>query len=305
MTNETIQSTNTDVFLSYSHDDRALAEKIAEFIRISGVSCWIDKDRLRAQENYNAAIDNAIDDSIVFIAFLSKTYVNKPYCIHEFDRAIDKRKSILAVCIDDVSEENTNRQCNYLFSFSAGHEILELGHGIDGSDSDAIEKFAREIINSIPMKQLRLYSASGDEEDYPPISTPDYIIARLRLYHKMQYEQSGNYALNEIRNELFPAIKDAEIDVSYKDENNKNVSLVKILSEINGQAGHRKHILITGEGGMGKTVSLLKTCEYLLSKRINAVYVPLSKMDDELTLDRIWSVLYAAGSKAYGETSSN
>ena len=293
---ENIQSSNTDVFLSYSHNDSALVEKIADSICASGFSCWIDKDRLRAQENFNSAIDSAIDRSIVFIAFLSKTYVNKPYCIHEFDRAIDKQKSILAVCIDDVNE-STNRQNAYLFSFSSGHNVLGFGSGIDESDSDGLKTFAQQIVASVPMEQLKRYSVSGEEKDYPPISTPDYIIARLRLYHERQYKQSGNYALNEIRSELFPAIRNSEINVLYKDDDKKDVSLVKFFSELDGQADHDKHILITGEGGMGKTVSLLKTCEYLLKKRINAIYVPLSKIDADLTLDQYLERIVCGGNQ--------
>lgn len=293
---ENIQSSNTEVFLSYSHNDSALVEKIADSICAAGFSCWIDKEKLRAQENFNAAIDSAIDRSIVFIAFLSKTYVNKPYCIHEFDRAIDKRMSILAVCIDDV-DENTNRQSAYLFSFSAGHNILGFGYGLGDSDSGNIESFAKKITSSVPMEQLKRYSVSGDPEDYPPVSTPDYIIARLRLYHERQYQQSGNYALNEIRSELFPAIRNSEINVLYKDDDRKDVSLVRFFSELDGQADRDKHILITGEGGMGKTVSLLKTCEYLLGKRINAIYVPLSKIDADLTLDQYLERIVCGGNQ--------
>lgn len=271
------------VFFSYSHDDSELVEKIAERIQNAGFSCWIDKQRLRAQERFNSAIDEAIDDAIVFLAFLSKTYVNKPYCIHEFDRAIDKKKSILTVCIDEVSEQ-TNRQSAYLFAFSAGHNILGFGTGI--RKQEEIDSFCGRIMDSVPMEQLQRYLKSGDSEDYPPISTPDYIVAQLRLYHQKQYRQSGNYALYEIRNELFPAIRDAEIHIEYKDEKNENVSLIKYFSKRRRNDAETKHILITGEGGMGKTVSLLKTCEYLLSRRVNAIYIPLSKIDAELTLDQ-------------------
>lgn len=291
------QPNEADVFLSYSHDDSALVEKISDSISAAGFSCWIDKDKLRAQENFNAAIDSAIDKSIVFIAFLSKTYVKKPYCVHEFDRAIDKQKSILAVCIDDVNE-STNRHNAYLFSFSAGHNVLGFGSGIDESDSDSLESFAQQIVASVPMEQLKRYSVSGEEKDYPPISTPDYIIAHLRLYHERQYQQSGNYALNEIRSELFPAIRNSEINVLYKDDERKDVSLVKFFSELDGQADHDKHILITGEGGMGKTVSLLKTAEYLLEKRINAIYVPLSKIDADLTLDQYLERIVCGGNQS-------
>lgn len=85
------------------------------------------------------------------------------------------------------------------------------------------------IYDRHPEMQSKWDSVSGDINDYPPISTPDYIIARLRLYHERQYEQSGNYALNEIRGELFPAIRNSEINVLYKDDNKKDVSLVKFV----------------------------------------------------------------------------
>ena len=98
-----------DVFLSYSHDDREIVEKIASNIQARGFECWIDKDRLRAMDPFNVLIEEAIDESQVFIAFLSKTYVSKDYCIHEFNRAIDKKKSKIVVCIDDVNEY-TNRK---------------------------------------------------------------------------------------------------------------------------------------------------------------------------------------------------
>lgn len=126
---ENIPSGHADVFLSYSHDDRELVEKIAGLISAADFSCWIDKERLRAAEKFNSSIDIAIDDSNVFVAFLSKTYVNKPYCIHEFDLAIQREKSIVAVCLDDVSE-SANRQSAYMFSFCAGHDVLGFGSGI-------------------------------------------------------------------------------------------------------------------------------------------------------------------------------
>lgn len=282
-----------DVFLSYSHDDRAVVEQIAPMLQAAGFSCWIDGERLRAQERFNVAIDEAIDGSIVFLAFLSKTYVEKPYCAHEFDRAIDKKKSIMAVCIDDVSEE-TNRQSAYMFSFSAGHNILGFGTGVKGERE--LRALGDEIVNSIPMAQLKRYSESGEACDYPPVSTPDYLFAQLRLYHERQYRQSGNYALNEIRGELFPAIKDADLNIVYKDEERNTVSLLKYFSQQDSDAA-RKHVLVVGEGGMGKTVSLLRTCDHLLSQRINAVYVPLSKIDGDMTLDRYLERIVCGGNQ--------
>lgn len=69
------------------------------------------------------------------------------------------------------------------------------------------------------------------------------------------------------------------------------------MTEVQEQEDAKKHVLITGEGGMGKTVSLLKTCEYLLRKRINAIYVPLSKIDEDLTLDQYLERIVCGGNQ--------
>lgn len=201
-----------DVFLSYSHDDREIVEKIASNIQARGFECWKDKDRLRAMDPFNVLIEEAIDESQVFIAFLSKTYVSKDYCIHEFNRAIDKKKSKIVVCIDDVNEY-TNRKCSYMFSFSSGHNLLGFGSGF--STDEEFSAAVGDICDSVPMVQLKRYQTSGEPSDLPPANTPDYIFSQLRLYHERQYVQSGNYAFNEIRGDLFPSIKDTEINVIY------------------------------------------------------------------------------------------
>ena len=270
-----------DVFLSYSHDDREIVEKIASNIQARGFECWKDKDRLRAMDPFNVLIEEAIDESQVFIAFLSKTYVSKDYCIHEFNRAIDKKKSKIVVCIDDVNEY-TNRKCSYMFSFSSGHNLLGFGSGF--STDEEFSAAVGDICDSVPMVQLKRYQTSGEPSDLPPANTPDYIFSQLRLYHERQYVQSGNYAFNEIRGDLFPSIKDTEINVIYKDEDQNEVSLIRYITDSQDDRS-KKHIMLTGEGGMGKTISLLKTTEYLLQNGINAIYVPLSKIDRETPLD--------------------
>ncbi|MBR2810862.1 MAG: toll/interleukin-1 receptor domain-containing protein [Solobacterium sp.] len=267
-----------DIFLSYSHDDRIIVEEIARHLQSMGFHCWIDKDMIRANDPYNQKIIAAIDNCSVFICFLSKTYVNKPYCINEFDRAHDKSKPIMDICIDEVNEL-TNRQCAYMFAFSTGLHILGFHIGIQKQED--IKTFAEEIAKSPIMLKEKEYYATGNKEDLPSPATPDYLLSMLRQYHEKQYVQSGNYALNEIRGDLFPGLKDTEFNVTFEDENKENTSLLKYLAEDHA----KNHILIIGEGGIGKTVTLLKTAEALLSQRINAVYIPLSKIEEGFTLE--------------------
>lgn len=143
-----------DVFLSYSHDDRQVVEQIAAGLKQAGLSCWIDKDELRANAPYNEEIVSGIDAAKVFIAFLSKSYVQKPYCAQEFSRAIDQKKSIMDVCVDDVTEQ-TNRNSSYMFAFCAGHSILGYGTGIRSAED--IQVFVSGIVDSITIQELLRY----------------------------------------------------------------------------------------------------------------------------------------------------
>ena len=268
------------VFLSYSHDNKALADIVEAALINAGISCWIDHNGIRAAENYNAAIDLAIEDCSVFLALLSKSYIDKYYCEHEFNLAIDAQKCIMSVCIDDVSK-TTNRQKSYMFSFCAGHDILRYGNGISGTEDD-IAAFCNSIVNSIPIQQL-LANESNTSSALPSLHPSDYLLAHLQIYNEKQHQQSGNYALSELCSVLFPAIRDVDVDLNYKDEQEESVSLIKYLADAQVD---KKHIFLIGEGGMGKTVSLLKTCEYLLGLKKCAIYIPLSLINSELTLDK-------------------
>ena len=86
------------VFLSYSHDNKVIADIVEAALISAGVSCWIDHTGIRAAENYNSAIDRAIEDCSVFLALLSKSYVDKYYCEHEFNFRSTKIIYVFLLC---------------------------------------------------------------------------------------------------------------------------------------------------------------------------------------------------------------
>lgn len=271
-----------DVFLSYSHDDKEVVEKIAAILSEAGFTCWIDTERLRLNDEYNAEIYNAISDCIVFIAFLSKSYVNKIFCPREFEWAMEKNKNIVSIRLDDVDDE-TNRAAGYMFSFQPGR--TDPAYGRDVSSAEIQRMIADQIIEYTAMQELKHYYSTKNEADLPKITIPQQNFAQLCLYHKKQFSRDGNYVLSVIRSELFPAIKDVEKETLYKDNEKSASSLISYLADTGVKDAGKGHLLLVGEGGMGKTVTMLRTCEYLLSKEKYAVYIPLSKIDTETTIE--------------------
>lgn len=266
------------VFLSYSHDDQVIADYILDRLTSAGISCWIDHQKIRGGDKYNAKLDAAVTGCSLFIPLLSGSYLEKGYCAWEFDRAIDTKKCIMSVCIDESGEHTVPGKA-YMFSWCAGHHIIGYGSGVENSE-EAWDKFCDDIINSVPIR----YMLRTGENAAPMMQASKYLLEYLRVYNEQQYQQSGNYALNELCTELFPAIIDVDVDCTYADDTKKQVSLITYLSE--AQQSKKKNVFLVGEGGMGKTVSMLKTCDYLLEQGKCAVYIPLKNISSEYSFDR-------------------
>jgi hypothetical protein len=54
------------VFISYSHDDKAVATRLAEVLSTANIPVWLDKERLRVGENYERSLEHAVRDACSF-----------------------------------------------------------------------------------------------------------------------------------------------------------------------------------------------------------------------------------------------
>ncbi len=283
-----------DVFLSYSRNDAELVEKIAEGLEKAGFSCWIDTENLRHNDDFNIKIQEGIRNCLVFISFLSRSYVNKPYCFQEFAMAREENKSVLSVTIDDVSK-NTNRDAAYMFGFRAGKTNKNYGKSLSVDDVPFVVDF---LIDTYQLTKLKKFYSSGDENDIPSPNLPSAVMDKLRFYLDKQFELRENYALGEVSGILFPAVRDVKTGELLRDENEEMTSLTRYLAD-RLENGERSSLFVYGEGGMGKTVAMLETAKYLLSRGIPAIYIPLSKMKTEEAIYEYIDVTVLGGSDAY------
>ena len=83
------------VFLSYGHDkNEPLVKKIYERLKERGHQPWIDRAKIKAGQDWRAAICSGIDESSNFLAFLSNHSIRVP-----------------GVCLDEISIGVGNWNC--------------------------------------------------------------------------------------------------------------------------------------------------------------------------------------------------
>ena len=77
-------------FLSYSHDDRDIAEQIAKSLRQSGIDVWFDKwEILPGDSLIQKIFEEGLSDTNAFIVLLTENSIQSRWVQQELDAALD------------------------------------------------------------------------------------------------------------------------------------------------------------------------------------------------------------------------
>lgn len=107
------------VFISYSSKDKKFAEKIYNYLKQDGISCWISSKDIPAGADYQACIVAAISTAKIVLLIFSSNAANSPEIAKELSLA--SKKVIIPTRIEDVIPEGafqyqlSNRQFIDLF----------------------------------------------------------------------------------------------------------------------------------------------------------------------------------------------
>ncbi len=95
-TNRTIAAVSGTIFVSYSRDDSANVQALVAKLRRAGFNPWIDTEHIVGGENWQQAIERAINKSAFFLACLSSKSVSKRGVVRkELRAALDVQRGLL------------------------------------------------------------------------------------------------------------------------------------------------------------------------------------------------------------------
>ncbi len=89
------------IFISYSHKESDIIIPIIERLQADGYRVWYDDGIIPGTE-WPETIAQHLNDSSVFICFISPSYVDSFNCKRELDFAVHKRKDFLAVFLEET-----------------------------------------------------------------------------------------------------------------------------------------------------------------------------------------------------------
>lgn len=107
------------VFLSFAHDDRRVADMVAEALRDAGLRVWFDAWELAVGDSIAVRIDRAIASSDIILVLLSKHSVVSQWVRHELGSALsaelrDRAVTVIPALIEDCDIPPVLADRNYL-----------------------------------------------------------------------------------------------------------------------------------------------------------------------------------------------
>ena len=90
-----------DIFISYSHQDKQVANMVLGILEQNGIKCWIDYRDALPGNSFAASIVHAIKECKFFVLLLSTASGESPHVLNEVNSAVKAGKTIVPFKIDD------------------------------------------------------------------------------------------------------------------------------------------------------------------------------------------------------------
>jgi len=139
-----MQTDQKHIFISYGHDEYIeFINRIAQELKTRGIYAWIDSYDIKPSTTWYDEIKKAIDNSEIVMAFLTEHSMKRDgFCVNELLYALQKKKKILPLKIEDVEIPIFMLRIQWL-------DIRQLFNEYKQCSDDQFEHLINQIVDDI------------------------------------------------------------------------------------------------------------------------------------------------------------
>lgn len=152
------------IYLSYSSNDKAIAEAICNGLEEKGLKCWIPARDVQLGQSYGEAVINAIEKCNAVIVIFSSNSNSSQQVLREVGKAVEKDKIIVTLKIQDIPpSKHLEYYLSTPFTLDATKNTI----------NETIDQLAEILKNIMPPSE---YSESDTDSTIPETSEPESAI---------------------------------------------------------------------------------------------------------------------------------
>lgn len=170
-------------FVSHCSKDIKIVEQIVNVLKDCGISYWKAPEMIPAGSNYAKEIPKALKNCSVFLFIVSEASQNSIWVEKELDSAVNARKNIIPVRIDDIP-------LNDMYTFYLNNiQMVNVQVQSDGKiQKDSLEILHTKFKESIPKKSIISETTLESTKVRPSIDRTENsgIIEKLNVQEEME-----------------------------------------------------------------------------------------------------------------------
>ena len=140
---------NFDVFISYSHKDKAIADLVCSGLESKKVKCWYAPRDIHPGESWGGAIIKAISSAKVLLLIFTSNSNESDQVLREVERAINKKVKVVPFRV-----ENKNPSADLEYFISTCQWIDAFVHSIE----EHVNELLKVVEKILPPPQTISYS---------------------------------------------------------------------------------------------------------------------------------------------------
>lgn len=176
-------------FVSHCSKDIKIVDQIIDVLKQCGISYWKAPEMIPAGSNYAKEIPKALKNCSVFLFVVSEASQNSIWVEKELDSAVNARKNIIPVRIDDTP-------LNDMYTFYLNNvQMVDIHLKTDGKiEKDSLEKLAAKFKESAPQKTIVIETVQENAKVTVAVDRKEHrdIIDKVDLQEEMQRRRLDN-----------------------------------------------------------------------------------------------------------------
>lgn len=153
-------TSRTTIFISYSRSDQAFVRSLENELLLRGYSVWKDTSNLVASEDWQSAINTALDICTHFLFVVSVSAVSSPEVNRELGAAVQARKNIVPILLEDCEIPAWLRRLNYI-DWRKGPDV-DFGNNFERLNySDNFDKLESALADPVRLQYLNRIRLGG------------------------------------------------------------------------------------------------------------------------------------------------
>lgn len=174
------------IFVSYSSKDRPFALGLVKELQELGANVWIDQLGIGLGENWDNAIEEALEKSETFMLILSPTSVESPNVQDEVSIAINTNKKLVPILIEECKLPMRWQRRQYADLANnpekAIHDILSF-LGLQEKASASLKKVLALIgvSEAPPSKSIKVSNEGSSEVKTEAVNLEDLLVSKEEI----------------------------------------------------------------------------------------------------------------------------